>query len=95
MLLAAYRQVQDPVAGSLALSALVAALPLAVLFVLLGVVRMRAWLASLIGLLVSLLVAVLAYAMPVGDALNSGLLGAAFGLFPIMWIVINAIWCTT
>ena len=92
MLLAAYRQVQDPVAGSLALSALVAALPLAVLFVLLGVVRMRAWLASLIGLLVSLLVAVLAYAMPVGDALNSGLLGAAFGLFPIMWIVINAIW---
>jgi len=92
VLLAAYRQVQDPVAGSLALSALVAALPLAVLFVLLGVVRMRAWLASLIGLLVSLLVAVLAYAMPVGDALNSGLLGAAFGLFPIMWIVINAIW---
>jgi len=92
VLLAAYRQVQDPVAGSLALSALVAALPLAVLFVLLGVVRMRAWLASLIGLLVALLVAVLAYAMPVGDALNSGLLGAAFGLFPIMWIVINAIW---
>jgi lactate permease len=92
VLLAVYRQVQDPVAGSLGLSALVAALPLAVLFVLLGVVRMRAWLASLIGLVISLLVAVLAYAMPVTDALNSGLLGAAFGLFPIMWIVINAIW---
>jgi lactate permease len=84
--------VQDPVAGSLGLSALVAALPLAVLFVLLGVVRMRAWLASLIGLAVALLIAVLAYGMPVPDALNSGLLGAAFGLFPIMWIVINAIW---
>jgi lactate permease len=92
VLLAAYRQVQDPVAGSLGLSALVAALPLAVLFVLLGVVRMRAWLASLVGLAVALLVAILAYGMPVTDALNSGLLGAAFGLFPIMWIVINAIW---
>jgi lactate permease len=92
VLLAVYRQVPAPVAGSLGLSALVAALPLVVLFVLLGVLRMRAWLASVIGLVVSLLVAVLAYAMPVTDAVNSGLLGAAFGLFPIMWIVVNAIW---
>src|SRR5450755_1931540 len=53
---------------------------------------MRAWLASLIGLAVALLVAVAFYSMPVGDAVNSGLLGAAFGFFPIMWIVINAIW---
>src|SRR5205814_9739335 len=60
--------------------------------VLLGVVRMRAWLASIIGLAVALVVAVAAYSMPIGDAVNSGLLGAAFGFFPIMWIVINAIW---
>src|ERR1019366_8381726 len=45
-----------------------------------------------IGLAVALIVAVAAYSMSVGDAVNSGLLGAAFGFFPIMWIVINAIW---
>jgi lactate permease len=90
--LADYTQVYDPLGHSLALSSLVAALPLVVLFVLLGVVRMRAWLASVIGLLVSLVVAIWFYSMPAVDALNSGLLGAAFGFFPIMWIVINAIW---
>ncbi len=92
MLLADYTQTYDPLGGSLGLSSIVAVLPLVVLFVLLGVVRMRAWLASLIGLVVALVVAIAFYSMPVGDALNSGLLGAAFGFFPIMWIVINAIW---
>src|SRR3954453_23047160 len=91
-MLADYRQVYDPLGNSLGLSSIVAALPLITLFVLLGVVRMRAWLASIIGLAVALIVAVAAYSMPVGDAVNSGLLGAAFGFFPIMWIVINAIW---
>ena len=89
---AVYRQVYDPLSHSLGLSSIVAALPLVVLFVLLGVLRMRAWLASVIGLAVALVVAVAFYSMPVGDAVNSGLLGAAFGFFPIMWIVINAIW---
>jgi lactate permease len=87
-----YHQVYAPLANSLALSSIVAALPLVTLFVLLGVLRMRAWLASIIGLVVALIVAVAVYSMPIGDALNSGLFGAAFGLFPIMWIVINAIW---
>ncbi|HEY2043302.1 MAG TPA: L-lactate permease [Jatrophihabitans sp.] len=91
-MLADYQQVYDPVGNSLGLSSIVAALPLVALFVLLGVVRMRAWLASIIGLVVALIVAVAFYSMPIGDALNSGLLGAAFGFFPIMWIVINAIW---
>jgi lactate permease len=91
-MLADYRQVYDPLGSSLGLSSIVAALPLVTLFVLLGVLRMRAWLASIIGLAVALIVAVAAYSMPVGDAVNSGLLGAAFGFFPIMWIVINAIW---
>ena len=91
-MLADYRQVYDPLGNSLGLSSIVAALPLLTLFVLLGVLRMRAWLASIIGLAVALIVAVAAYSMPAGDAVNSGLLGAAFGFFPIMWIVINAIW---
>ncbi len=87
-----YRQVYDPLGNSLGLSSIVAVLPLVTLFVLLGVLRVRAWLASIIGLAVALIVAVTAYSMPVGVAVNSGLLGAAFGFFPIMWIVINAIW---
>ncbi|MFS4091069.1 L-lactate permease [Streptomyces sp. AF1A] len=92
MILANYQQDYSPVGHSLGLSSIIAILPLLVLFVLLGVVRMKAWLASLISLVVAVVLAVAVYSMPVADALNSGLLGAAFGFFPIMWIVINAIW---
>ena len=87
-----YRPVLDAVSGSLALTALVAMLPLLTLFVLLGVLRMAAWKAALISLVISLLVAIVAYAMPVGQALMATTEGAAFGFFPILWIVINAIW---
>ncbi|WP_203832841.1 L-lactate permease, partial [Actinoplanes lobatus] len=87
-----FQIVTDPVAGSVALSAIFAALPLLTLFVLLGVVRMRAWLAGLVSLGVALVVAVAVYSMPAGQALLSASEGAAFGFFPILWIVINAIW---
>jgi lactate permease len=90
-----YKQVLDPIADSLGWSSLVAAIPLAVLFVLLGGVRMRAWMASLIALAAALVVAIWAYGMPVGQALLAGSEGAAFGFFPILWIVINAIWVYT
>src|SRR5690349_660868 len=92
MILANYQQDYTPVGHSLGLSSIIAILPLLILFVLLGVVRMKAWLASLISLVVAVVLAVAVYSMPLADALNSGLLGAAFGFFPIMWIVINAIW---
>ena len=87
-----YVQELEPVAGSLGLSALVAALPLVIVLVLLGGVRMKAHLAGLIGLLAAVLVACLAYGMPLDQTLSSGVQGAVFGLFPIMWIVINALW---
>ncbi|MGA8209663.1 MAG: L-lactate permease, partial [Nocardioidaceae bacterium] len=87
-----FQQSLDPVGGSLALSALVAAVPLLTLFVLLGALRVAAWIAGLISLLVSLLVAVVLFGMPVGQAVLAGTEGAAFGFFPILWIVINAIW---
>ena len=87
-----YQQVLDPVADSLGWSSLVAALPLAVLFVLLGGVRMRAWPASLIALAVALAVAVWTYGMPADQALLAASEGAAFGFYPILWIVINALW---
>src|SRR3954463_805405 len=87
-----YKQVLDPVGDSLFLSALVAFIPLAMLFVLLGGLKLKSHWAGLLSLLAALLVAVIAYSMPVGQALDAGLEGAAFGLFPIMWIVWNAIW---
>ena len=87
-----YKQVLDPFHGSLALTAIFAALPLLTLFVLLGVLRLAAWKASVVALVVAVVVAVAIYPMPVGQALLSGTEGAAFGFFPIMWIVINAIW---
>jgi lactate permease len=87
-----YRQVLDPVSGSLGLSAIFAALPLVVLFVLLGVLRITAWISALIALAVSLIVATVVYPMSAGQAALSATLGAAFGFFPILWIVINAIW---
>ncbi|WP_369139323.1 L-lactate permease [Modestobacter versicolor] len=87
-----FEQVLDPVNGSLGLSALCAVLPLLTLFVLLGALRVKAWIAGLAALLVALLVAVVLYSMPVDQALLSATEGAAFGFFPILWIVLNAIW---
>ncbi|MFI1990227.1 L-lactate permease [Actinoplanes sp. NPDC020271] len=87
-----FQIVTDPVADSVALSAIFAVLSLLTLFLLLGVFRVRAWLAGVISLGVALIVAVTVYSMPVGQALLSASEGAAFGFFPILWIVINAIW---
>src|SRR3954454_23382556 len=87
-----FQQDLQPVSDSLALSALCGALPLIAILVLLGGLRIRAWLAGLISLGVALLVAITLFEMPVGQALLAGTEGAAFGFFPILWIVINAIW---
>ena len=87
-----YRPVLDAVGGSLTLTAVLAMLPLLTLFVLLGALRMTAWKAALISLAVSLAVAIFAYSMPVGQALMATTEGAAFGFFPILYIVISAIW---
>jgi lactate permease len=87
-----YQQVSAPLFGHLGWSAAAAALPLLVLFLLLGVFRVRAWLASVIGLALALVVAVVIYGMPALTAASAATEGAAFGLFPALWIVVNAIW---
>ncbi len=87
-----FEQTLDPVSGSLALSAMCAALPLLTLFVLLGGFKVKAWIAGVVSLLVSIVVAVALFEMPADQALLSGAEGAAFGFFPILWIVLNAIW---
>lgn len=80
-----------PVGGSLAVSALIALLPLLTVFVTLGWLRWKAHWAGLTAVGVAILVAVFAYKMPVGLAVLSATEGGVFGLFPIMWIVFTAI----
>ena len=87
-----YQQDFSPIGDSLALSALFASLPLITIFILIGALKVKAQWAALASLAVSLLVAIIVYGMPVGQALLAGSEGALFGFFPIMWIVINAIW---
>src|SRR3954447_7924878 len=87
-----YKQVLDPVGDSLFASAIFAALPLIALFVLLGGLKLKAHFAALASLVIALLVALIVYSMPAGQALDAAVLGACFGLFPIMFIVWNAIW---
>ncbi len=82
---------QTPIANSLALSALVSALPIVALLILLGIMRRPAWIASLCGLGTAALVAFGAYGMPAGALAAAVSYGAAFGLFPIGWIVFWAI----
>jgi lactate permease len=87
-----YQQVYDPVSDSLGLSSIFAVLPLIALFVLLGGVKLKAWWAGLSALVVAIVVAIAVYSMPVDQALLSASEGAAFGVFPIMWIVVTALW---
>ena len=78
--------------GSLTWSALVALLPLVVMFVTLGALRWKAHWSGIASLATAILVAVFAFKMPAGLALLSATQGAVFGLFPITWIVLTAIW---
>src|SRR3984885_10765896 len=84
-------QSYTPISDNLALSAIVAALPIFSLLYLLGIARKPAWISSLTGVGVAALVALFAYRMPPMMVLSSALYGAAYGLLPIGWIVFTAI----
>jgi lactate permease len=86
-----FHQLLTPVGDSLSLSFLVAILPIATVLVLLGILKRPAWQAALAGLAVGLGVAVTAWGMPLHIAFASALNGAVFALWPVMWIVINAL----
>jgi lactate permease len=81
----------EPIGGSLGLSAPVAAIPIVVLFLMLGVLRKPAWVSALSALVSALVVALAAYGMPVKLAVIATIYGAAYGLFPIAWIVFASI----
>src|SRR6266581_641157 len=81
-------QVYDPL-GNRLLSTLLAALPVIVLLGTLAWLRLRAHTAALLGLFTALAVAVLVFGMPAGMALGTAAFGAAYGLLPIGWIILN------
>ncbi len=80
-----------PVGGSVGLSALVAALPVVTLLGLLAFFHARAQIAAFAGLLVAIALAIFVYHMPAPLAGAAAGYGAAYGLFPIGWIILNAI----
>jgi len=85
-----WSQVYDPLNNAW-LSTIIAALPVIVLLGALGIFRVKAHVAALLGLAVSLASAILVFGMPVSMAGKTALLGAAFGLLPIGWIILNII----
>ena len=86
-----FQQLLTPVGDSLGLSFFVAILPIVAVLVLLGLLRRPAWQAALAGLVVGLGIAVTAWKMPVSLAIGSIANGAVFALWPVMWIVVNAL----
>ena len=85
-----WTQVIDPF-NNLALSALVALVPIACIFWALVLRKMKGYQASLLATGMAILIAILVYGMPVKLALMATAHGAMYGLFPICWIVITAV----
>ena len=90
-ILLVFHQTYQPVLGSILFSALVAGIPLYVLFVMLAVLRMPAWLCALAAVLTAAVLGWLVWGMPFGVTVGATTAGMAFGLWPISWIVLNAV----
>jgi lactate permease len=86
-----FHQLLTPVGDNLALSFLVAALPVLTVLLLLGVLRRPAWQAALAGLIVGLIVAIGPWQLPAPLAFHAVFNGATFAVWPVMWIVVNAL----
>ncbi|GAC1444377.1 MAG: L-lactate permease [Vulcanimicrobiaceae bacterium] len=86
-----FQQLLTPVAGALLPSFLVATLPIVTVLVILGVLRRPAWQASLAGLIVGLVVSIGVWRLPPSLAFAAITNGAVFAVWPIMWIVFNAL----
>jgi len=90
-ILLTFHQAYQPVLDSILISALVAGLPLYVLFVLLAILRLPAWMCALAAMLTAALLAWIVWGMPFGVTVGTATEGMAFGLWPISWIVLNAV----
>lgn len=91
VLLEAFTPDPNPL-GKQWLSALVALLPILSMLITLGALRWKAHWAGLFSWLVALVVAITAFKMPFGTAFSSSVEGFLYGLFPIVWILLSAIW---
>lgn len=88
---AVWHQTYSVLGQGVAVSALLASLPIVTLLLLLGVFRKAAWIAGTASLAVALAIAIIGYGMPSGMAISAAAYGGAFGLFPICWIIFWAI----
>jgi lactate permease len=86
-----WQQNYTPLFDSVPISAAASALPILTLLILLGVMRKPSWVAALAGLGTAALVALLVYGMPAPLLVSAVTYGAAFGLFPIGWVVFWAV----
>jgi lactate permease len=85
-----WSQVYDPF-NNVLLSTIAAAIPVVVMLAALAFFHIKAHIAAIMGLVSALVVAIVGFTMPADAALASALYGAAFGLFPIGWIILNVI----
>ena len=90
-LLEVFQPSADPL-GSQWLSALVAVIPIVCMLVTLGALRWKAHIAGAVSWALAFVVAILAFKMPVTMAVSSSIQGFVYGLFPIVWILLMAIW---
>src|SRR6266481_9980400 len=87
----AFHQVYQPLGDSILLSAIVAGIPLYILFVMLAVLRLPAWISALTAMLSAAVLAAVVWGMPLGLDISATTEGMANGLWPISWIVLNAV----
>ncbi len=87
-----WTQNYQPIMDSIGLSALVAAIPLIILLYMLGIKRSKGHNAAFFSVLSAVVVAIVGFKMPAGLAISATLNGALVGIFPIVWIVVTAIW---
>lgn len=85
-----WSQVYDPF-NNVWLSTLAAAIPVVIMLAALAFFHIKAHIAALMGLVAALVVAVWGFTMPANTAVAAALYGAAYGLFPIGWIILNVI----
>ncbi len=86
-----WTQIYTPVGGSLWLSSAVAVIPIVFFFVALAVLRLKGHVAAIITVALAVLIAVIAYGMPVSMALAATGYGFLYGLWPISWIIVAAV----
>ena len=77
--------------GNLWLSALIAAIPIIFFFLALTLLRLKGHVAGTITVILSFLIAVFVYGMPIGPAISSAIYGFFYGLWPIAWIIVGAV----